>query len=224
VHELCFRCLGARPEPFAAGPSLELRIAVRDEPGRDVGAIALRCQLRVEPQRRGYSQAEAGRLHDLFGPRERWSEALHPFSLAHLTAMVPAFRLESEFNLAVPLSYDLEVAAGKYFASLEDGAIPLRLLFSGTIFTGIGQRLVIEPIPWSAEASFDLPAGTWRATMDAHFPGGGWIRLRSETIARLRQAVAETPVLGVDELIDRLLCLHTALGEQSLGELSARRS
>ena len=40
----------------------------------------------------------------------------------------------SRSTLPVPLTYDFEVATAKYFHGLEDGEIPLLLLFSGTIF------------------------------------------------------------------------------------------
>jgi len=38
--------------------------------------------------------------------------------------------------VSLPCTYDMEVASGKYFASLDGGEIPLALLFSGSVFLG----------------------------------------------------------------------------------------
>ena len=49
---LRFACTGARPEPFAAGPSLLFDLHIRDTTGRRVHSIALRTQIRIEPRQR----------------------------------------------------------------------------------------------------------------------------------------------------------------------------
>ena len=49
--------------------------------------------------------------------------------------MVPRFTGSTEIELPVPLSYDLEIGSTRYFAGLDDGEVPLLLLFSGTVFT-----------------------------------------------------------------------------------------
>ena len=48
----------------------------------------------------------------------------------------------------MPCTYDLEVAAAKYFYSLPDGDVPLRFHFNGTIFyRGEDGRLQIAMVP-----------------------------------------------------------------------------
>src|SRR5262245_66547252 len=96
--------------------------------------MALRCQIRIEPNRRRYSDAEAERLLDLFGERSRWGETLKPMQFAELSVMVPGFNGGTEVDLAVPCTYDFEVASAKYLHGVEEGAVPLLLLFSGTVF------------------------------------------------------------------------------------------
>ena len=54
--------------------------------------------------------------------------------LALVSHLVPAFRDEIETTIAVPCTYDMEVACGKYFASLDDGEVPITILFSGMAF------------------------------------------------------------------------------------------
>jgi hypothetical protein len=69
--------------------------------------------------------------------------------------------------------------------------VPLRLLFSGTVFTRGETGFAVEQVPWHQEAVHRLPVPVWRAVMDAHFPGGGWIRLDRDSLdalARYRSA------------------------------------
>ena len=79
---LRFACTGARPEPYAAGPSLLLDLRITDDTGRRVHTVALRTQIRIEPRRRRYTPEEQARLVDLFGEPARWGETLNPLQLA----------------------------------------------------------------------------------------------------------------------------------------------
>lgn len=172
-----FACTGVRADRYAAGPTLAFRLRVATaEPDTRVHAMALRCQLRIEPARRGYGEAEAAGLADLFGERSRWGGTLLPLQFAHVSVMVPGFTGSTEVDLPVPCTYDLDVAATRYFDALEGGEVPLRLLFSGTAFTGPGGYRV-EPVPWDREAAYPMPVAVWREMVEQHFPGCGWLRL-----------------------------------------------
>ena len=70
---------------------LTARIGVAADGDDPVHAIALRCQVRIEPLRRAYSDDEAAGLADLFGPRERWANTQRTFLWQHSAAMVPGF-------------------------------------------------------------------------------------------------------------------------------------
>ncbi len=185
MSRLSFSIAGARAEPFALAPQLSLRVLVEEASGADVYAIALRAQVMIEPQRRRYGGAEAERLLDLFGTPERYGETLRPLLWTHAAQMVTAFRGASAFELTLPCSYDFELAANKYVSALEDGDIPLNVLFGGTVIergeTGVASGFV----PWTCEASFRLPVAVWRETMDAHFPNAAWIRVGRETFDEL---------------------------------------
>ena len=39
----------------------------------------------------------------------------------------------------MPCTYDLELASGKYFGSLADGSVPLRIHFNGSVFYEDGR-------------------------------------------------------------------------------------
>ncbi|HWC36229.1 MAG TPA: DUF6084 family protein [Mycobacteriales bacterium] len=185
--DLGFVCVGARPAPTAAIPTLLLDLEVSEPSGRRVYGIGLRCQIRIEPVRRRYAAAEAEALLDLFGETRRWGDTLKPIQVSTISLMVPGFTGRTRVEIGIPCTYDTEVAAAKYFRALDEGEIPLLLLFSGSVFYAGGDGLVVEPVPWDREVTYRLPVATWRALMDAHFPGTGWIRMRADTVAALEQ-------------------------------------
>ncbi|HEV2370643.1 MAG TPA: DUF6084 family protein [Streptosporangiaceae bacterium] len=185
MADLTFRCVGARAERYAVAPMMSLRLLVTETSMSRVDAIALRCQIRIEPARRHYSDAEAERLHDLFGDRERWADTLKPLQLATVPAMVPGFTGAAEVDLPVALSYDLEVGSARYLAGLDSGHVPLLLLFSGTVFCVANGRMSVQQVPWSKEASYELPVSVWREAIDTHFPDAAWIRMSRATLDEL---------------------------------------
>ena len=184
MTEFSFACIGVRADRYAAGPTLVFRLRVTASGGTPVHALALRCQIRIEPARRGYESAEADGLADLFGERSRWGSTLQPVQFAQVPLMISAFTGETETDLVVPCTYDMDIAATRYLDALRDGEVPLLMLFSGTAFTGTGG-FQVEPVPWDREAAFRMPVATWREMVEQHFPGCGWIRLPSDTMDAL---------------------------------------
>src|SRR5205823_4583734 len=99
----------------------------------------------------------------------------------------------------------LEVASAKYLHAIREREVPLQFLFSGTMFRVTRGTVVFEPVPWDVEASYRMPAQVWRAAMDQFFPGGGWLRLRADTIDRLQAFRGRAAVVTWDEAIEALL-------------------
>src|SRR3954471_15730363 len=135
--DLTFRVDGAEPVPFAASPLLAFKLHVGQAPGTKPAAIqtvVLRCQIRIEPSRRGYGGEEQERLRDLFDTPDRWGRTLRGMLWTHTSLVVPPFTGATVVDLPVPCTYDFNVAATKYFDALQGGEVPLTLLFSGTIF------------------------------------------------------------------------------------------
>ncbi len=185
MAELVFDCIGARVDRYAAVPSFGLDLRISETSGEKVDAIALRVQIRIEPFRRPYSDDEAERLHDLFGERVRWADTLKPLQFTTISTMVPGFTGSIEIELPVPFTYDLQIASTRYFSSLDDGEIPLLLLFSGTIFGSADGRMRVQQVPWSKETTFRLPVSQWREAVDAHFPDTAWITMTRKTLDEL---------------------------------------
>jgi hypothetical protein len=187
MAELAFDCITARAERYAAGPTLTLTLRISETSGLRVEAIALRCQIRIEPARRRYSSEEAHRLNDLFGDTERWADTLRPMQFVTVSTMVPSFSGAIEAEVPIPLTYDMEVGSARYFAGLDGGEIPLLLLFSGTLFTMVDGRIQVQQVPWSKEAAYRLPLSVWREAIDAHFPNSGWIKMSRQTLEELQR-------------------------------------
>jgi hypothetical protein len=185
VAELVFDCTGARAERYAVVPSLTLTLRISETSGQRIDAIALRCQIRIEPARRRYSGAEAERLNDLFGDTERWATTLRPMQLVTVATMVPGFSGSTEIDLPINFTYDLEIGSTRYFASLDEGEVPLLLLFSGTVFSVVDGRIQVQQVPWSKEAAYRLPVSVWREAIDAHFPNSAWIKMSGQTLEEL---------------------------------------
>lgn len=207
---LGFEVLDVRPQEHAASPHLLFRLRVTETSGEVVHAIALRCQLRIEPQRRPYGAQEQAGLTDLFGTSDRYLTTLKPFLWTHATAMVQGFEGARDFDLPVACTYDFDVSATKYLHALRDGDIPLVLLFSGTAFTRGATGFAVEQLSWSLEAPCRLPARDWRRLMDLHFPGTGWIRLDRETIEALVRYKSERGLTSWEQAIAELLPAATS--------------
>src|SRR5262245_31844636 len=114
MAELAFDCLGASPDKFAVVPSMSLTLRIAETTGQRIDAIALRCQIRIEPGRRRYSAAEAELLNVLFGDTKRWADTLKPMQLATVSTMVPGFTGSIDIDLPLQFSYDLEIGSTRY--------------------------------------------------------------------------------------------------------------
>jgi hypothetical protein len=204
MTDLGFSVVGARADPYAATPTLVLRLQIRESSGAKVDAIALRTQIRLEVQRRRYAAEESALLVELFGEPARYGDTLKPMLWTHVAQMVTAFEGVTEVDLPIPCSYDFEVAAHKYLASLHDGIIPLDLLFSGMVFVEGAGGVTPEFVPWNCEARFALPVAVWRETVDAFFPNSAWIRVNRDLFDELRRFKIASGLPTWDAALERL--------------------
>jgi uncharacterized protein DUF6084 len=199
--------LGASAEPHAAVPTLSLRLRVTEPDALTVHAVALRCQVMIEPQKRRYSPEEQARLVELFGETPRWGDTLRPFLWTHVGTTLAGFSATTEVDLPIVCTYDFEVAAAKYLHGLDDGEIPIVLLFSGTVFRAAppaGQGFAASPVAWHEEASYRLPVRVWRDVMDRYFPNSGWLRVSRETLDALTRFKAARALPTWDDAFEQL--------------------
>lgn len=200
-----FTVLDVTPERHAVAPILAAHVGITTTGEEAIGAIALRAQVRIEPLRRGYTDREAEGLLDLFGPRERWAATQRTFLWQHCASMVPGFSGTTQVTLPLQCTYDLEVAAAKYFHALRDGTVPLQFLFSGTIFSSGDRGLLVRQVSWDCEDSYDMPVSVWRELIGQHFPNAGWVRLSHQTIAALMRYKSGQGLLDLDDAVNTLL-------------------
>ena len=204
--EPTFSVLDVEPVPHTATPTLRFHLHVEDPLGRDIHTIVLSTQINIDPARRAYDVETRERLVELFGAPERWGATTETFRWAHVDVLVKAFTGATSFALDVPCTYDLEVAASKYFYSLPDGEVPLSFLFNGMVlYSGEADRLQVAQVPWSCTARWRMPVDAWKRVMEAYYPGGGWVRLQTETLDALADRKAQRGDHTFDDTVRALL-------------------
>jgi hypothetical protein len=181
LPDLSFAVEGAEVLEYAAVPSLLFKVRVENLDGEAVRSVSLNTQVRISAARRHYEAAEGERLLDLFGEPHRWGTTLRSFLWTHTVVQVSSFSGSTVVDMPVTCTYDLDVAAAKYFHALEGGEVPLEFLFSGTVFyAGEDGRLQTARISWEKEAEFRMPVLLWKEMMEHYFPNSAWLRLRKD--------------------------------------------
>lgn len=208
MPELSIQAAGAKMVPYAAVPTIAFQLqianAVRDE---SIHNIVLRCQVQIEVTRRSYGPGEQARLRDLFGHPERWGQTLRNLLWTHASVVVPAFEgMNTAVDMPIPCTFDFNVASTKYFEGLEGGAIPLIMLFSGTVFYGSEDNpLQVAPISWELEARTILLVETWREMMAHYYPKSAWLNLHRDTFDRLYQFKIDRGIPTWEQALEQLL-------------------
>jgi hypothetical protein len=192
----------------AAAPTLSFALGVRETSGREVFTIALTAQINIDPARRRYDEQTREALVELFGPPERWAATTKSFVWSQVSTLVPSFTGETTFTLPVPCTFDHELAAAKYLYSVADGEVPLSFHFTGSVLhRGDAGQLQVVLIPWTCSADWRMPVATFAEMMAHHYPYGGWLALRRETLAALSRFRAQRGLPSYDA------CLAELLGE-----------
>jgi hypothetical protein len=209
MSDYTFSVAGIFAEPYAAAPQLTARLRICEATGQRIHAMALRVQVRIEPQRRRYDEAEQAGLLGLFGDRGRWVDTLRPFQWMQCNTTVQGFTGDTEVDLALPCTYDFDVVGSRYLHALDSGPVPLTLLFSGTVFTRGTNGFGVQQVPWDCEARYDLPVAVWREMISSYFPNTGWIRLDSDVLRSLADCRARHGLTTWEETVQFLLASRT---------------
>jgi hypothetical protein len=194
---------GAAREAHAAVPTL--RFDLRVESDAPVRSVLLDVQLQIAARRRAYGVGAHARLFELFGPVADWGTTLRTVPWTRATLVVPGFSGSTVVALDVACSYDLEVAASRYLDALDDGEVPLELLFSGSVFYEEDGRLQTTRLSWEKEAEYRLPVRVWKETMERYFGGTAWLRLRKDSFDRLSAFKSRNALATWDDALDALL-------------------
>ena len=186
MFDLHFGVEGAEVLEYAAAPSLLFKLRIENLEEELIRSVSLNTQVRIAATQRHYDTAEQERLLEVFGEPHRWGNTLRSLLWTHTTLQISPFSGSTVVDMPVPCTYDLEVAAAKYFYALEDGEVPLEFLFSGTVFyAGEGGRLQIARISWEKEAEYRMPIRLWKEMMERYFPNSAWIRLHKDAFDQL---------------------------------------
>jgi hypothetical protein len=203
VPALSFAVHDAAPLEHAAVPTLRFPVAVHAPGGVTVRSLLLDVQIQIAARRRAYDDGAYGRLFELFGPSEAWGTTLRTLPWTRTTVVVPPFTDRTVVDVHVPCTYDLEVAASRYFDALTDGEVPIEFLFSGTVF--FGAPLQAGRISWESDAEYRLPVRVWKETMQRHFPDSAWLRLRKQSFDRLVEYKSRRALATWEDVVDELL-------------------
>lgn len=205
MPDLQFQVEGAEATPNAATPQITFKVLTTNaEPGA-IHSIALRGQVQIEPVRRRYSASEQEHLKELFGEPERWSKTVQPLLWANVNVAVGPFTGSTMIDVAVPCTFDFNVAVTKYVYGLENGEIPTTLLFSGTVFYAGQVGLQVAQIPWDRSANYKLPVQVWRQMMDIYYPNTAWITLRRDVFDRLYEYKSRYGIPTWEQTVERML-------------------
>jgi uncharacterized protein DUF6084 len=207
--ELHFSVQGVTALRPAAAPTL--RFALRIDAGEAaIRSVMLDVQLRIAAPRRGYDARERRLLADLFGTPDRWRDTLRALPWTRATVVVAPFTGTTVADLDVPCTYDFEVAAARYLASLSpDGVMPLELQFSGSVFHVAGDgRMQVTRIPWDREATCAPPVRVWREAVEQRYPGSAWLRVDREAFERLAAFRADHALTSWEAVLEELLTAY----------------
>lgn len=214
MPDLSFQVNGAEAVPYAASPLLVFKLQITNRDAAEaVQTVTLRCQIQIEATHRRYSPQEQERLLDLYGEPERWGQTLRTMLWTHASVIVQPFQGSALVDLPVPCTFDFNVAAAKYFAGLEDGEVPLCLLFSGTVFyEGMDGALQVSQISWEKEAKYRLPVRVWQEMMEHYYPNSAWLSLRRDVFDRLYQYKMRRGIPTWEQALENLLNAECGLG------------
>ena len=206
MPELSFTVVDIAPEPYAVVPNLLARLRVEETTGEHVHALALRVQVRIEPQRRRYDDRRGHARCSTCSATGRGSR--RPSSRSPGCTPRPSRRGSPggcEIDLVLPCTYDFDVSGTTYLHALRDGEVPLLFLFSGTVFCRGTTGFSVTQVPWDLEARYRMPTAVWRDLMEAHFPGTEWVRMRRDTVEALAHYRHVRGLTSWDDAVTTLL-------------------
>lgn len=212
MPDLDFKVTGVEAVARGLAPLLHFKLAIRNQPEEEtIHTVMLHAQIQLQSPQRAYNASEKEKLMDLFGKPERWGQTLRNRLWGISDTTVRGFAGTTEATLPMPCTFDLNVAATKYFHALEEGDAPLLFLFSGSVFyEGNDGRLQVQQISWNKECVYRMPLQVWRNMMQQHFPNSAWLSLHRSIFDKLYAYRLSRGFASWEETIDGLLTAQKA--------------
>jgi len=207
MPDLNFKVTGAESVPYSAAPLLNLKVQVTNaHENESIQSVMLRCQIQIETVRRQYSSEEQAKMFELYGEPARWGQTLRTLLWTHASIAVKPFTGSTIVDLPVPCTFDFNVATTKYFDAIEDGEIPLCILFSGTVFYHDGDgALQVAQISWEKEANYRLPITVWKQMMEHYYPNSAWLNIRKDVFDKLQEYKMRRSIPSWEQAFESLL-------------------
>jgi hypothetical protein len=211
MPDLDFKIVGVEAAQRGLLPLLHFKIdIINKSPAEKIQSIMLQAQIQIQSPQRSYNVAEKEKLRELFGKPEDWRQTLRNKLWAHSNTVVRQFTDHTEAVLPVPCTFDLNVAATKYFYALEEGEVSLLFLWSGTVFySAPDARLQIQQISWEKECTWQMPIATWREMMDRHYPNSAFVWIEREMFDRLYEFKRRNGFATWEQVMERLLAKNS---------------
>ena len=192
MPDLSFGVEKAEAVQFAASPAIDFFLRIDNSPSEElIHTVALRCQVQMEVTRRRYTLPRNSRTCSISSASPA---AAGPWTLPQTccgptcSLIVASFRSSTVAKMQVPCTFDFNIAATKYFYGLDDGEVPLCLMFSGTVFyADESGAMQVAPISWDKETRFRLPVRVWKEMMNLYYPNTAWLNVRRDVFDRLQQ-------------------------------------
>jgi len=207
MPDLNFKVTGIEPAQRGLAPLLHFILEITNTPETEtIQSVMLQTQIQIQAPQRAYDAEEKKKLKELFGSPADWGQTLRTRLWTHANTIVPQFHGHTRTILAVPCTFDFNVAATKYFYALQDGEVPLLFLFSGTVFyAALDGRLQIQKISWEKECTWRMPIARWQELMEHHYPDSAWIAMRRDVFDQLYEFKRREGLSSWDEVLERLL-------------------
>jgi hypothetical protein len=207
MPELNFKITEVETATRGLVPLMHFNLEVRTaNPADSVQGLLLNVQIQIQSPQRAYNASEKERLVDLFGTPERWGQTLRNRLWTHANCTVGTFTGVAETIIPVPCTFDLNVAATKYFYALDEGEVPLLFLFSGSAFYLSAEgALQVERISWNKECTYRIPVQKWKDLMEEHYPNSEWLYLKRDIFDRLYEYRRRNGMATWEQTIEALL-------------------
>lgn len=207
MPDLNFQVAGVEAVTRGLTPLIHFKAQITTPNHTDpIEGLLLNAQIQIQSPQRNYSPSEKEKLVELFGTPDRWGQTLRNRFWTHTNCTVGSFVGSAEAILSVPCSFDLNLAATKYFYALESGEVPLLFLFSGSIFfISPGGKFQVERISWNKECAYRIPVNRWRELMEAHYPNSAWLYLKQDVFDQLLEYRRRNGLPTWEQTVESLL-------------------